>query len=83
MVSYKTEIQSFNTSFNMKANCNVITFINNGGSAVYVNNYPLAGSGGTLQIAGNAGEIDVTEYRVNMGTISGDVWVIRKVDQFK
>lgn len=81
MPNYQTEFQQYNKSFNLKANCNVITFVNNGGGIVYVNNYPLAASGGTVQIAGNAGELDVTEYKVNMGASSGDVWVIRKIDQ--
>ncbi len=81
MTRYKTEFQQYNTSQNITANCNVITFINNGGSIIYVNNYPLAASGGSLQVAGNAGELDTTMYKVNCGSNAGNFWVIKKVDQ--
>lgn len=81
MAKYTTEIQQYNKSFNVVGNCNVITFINNGGAAVTVNNYPLAASGGVLQIAGNAGELDITSYSIVIPPAGGDVWVIKKVDQ--
>lgn len=80
MPKYKTEFQQYNTSQEVQSNCNVITFVNNAGSAITVNNYPLAASGGTLQIAGNAGEIDTTTYKVNCGTTAGNWWVIKKID---
>jgi hypothetical protein len=81
-MNYQTEFQQYNTSFKIVANCNVITFVNQGAATVYINNYPLV-AGGNIQVAGNPGEVDKTEYRVNMGTTSGSVWVIRKVDQVK
>lgn len=81
MAKYITEFQQYNTNFKIVGNCNAITFVNNGGSIVYVNNYPLAASGGTVTIAGNAGEVDVTPYNVTIGASSGNVWVIRKIDQ--
>lgn len=83
MPNYKTEFQQYNTSFTVVGNCNVITFINLGSGTVYVNNYPLAAGTGTLQIAGNAGEVDLTSYQVKTGSASANVWVIRKIDQSK
>jgi len=58
---------------------NAITFINNGGSQVFVNNIPLP-IGASLSIEGNNDEIDTTQYNLNFGTsTNGNVLVIQKM----
>lgn len=78
---YKVEIQQYNTNQSVESNCNVITIVNNGSTAVTVNNFPLAANGGTLQVAGNANEKDTTVYKIVMTANTGNVWVIKKIDK--
>jgi len=66
-------------------NINAITFINVGTSVVTINrvlklNPPQAGAviGDSLEIAGNEGEIDLTNYRVDFATGVGELVTITK-----
>jgi hypothetical protein len=78
MKQYRVELALYTQDQRLTSYCNAITFINNGASTILVNNFPVV-AGATLDISGNAGEIDVTEYQINfLGTL-GNCWVIKKM----
>jgi hypothetical protein len=79
MKKYIIVIQQYQQSTSFVPGSNAITFINNGGSIVLLNNIPLA-VGSTLSIEGNENEIDVTQYTLDFGTsTTGNVLVIQKM----
>ncbi len=61
----------------VKSNCNSILFVNQGLTTMYVNGFPLQ-SGGTLELSGQADEIDNTNYQISWGTSAGPLFVWRK-----
>jgi hypothetical protein len=79
MKKYTIVIQQYQQSTSFVPGSNAITFINNGGSIVLLNNITLA-IGASLSIEGNENEIDVTQYTLNFGTATnGNVLVIQKM----
>jgi hypothetical protein len=79
MKKYTVVIQQYQQSTSFVPGSNAITFINNGGSIVLLNNIPLA-IGASLAIEGNENEIDVTQYTLDFGTsTTGNVLVIQKM----
>lgn len=74
---YKSEFFQYTQTIRIPSNCNVITFVNDGGINVTINNFPLP-AGTTFSIAGNQDEMDITEYDINFDTQIGSVWVIKK-----
>jgi hypothetical protein len=79
MKKYTIVIQQYQQSTSFVPGSNAITFINNGGSIVLLNNITLA-IGASLSIEGNENEIDVTQYTLNFGTATnGNVPVIQKM----
>jgi hypothetical protein len=79
MKKYTIVIQQYQQSTSFLPGSNAITFINNGGSIVLLNNIPLA-IGASLSIEGNENEIDVTQYTLDFGTsTTGNVLVIQKM----
>lgn len=78
---YRTDVSFYTTNQRIIANCNAITFINNGTIDLYINNFPLP-AGTTFGIAGNSDEIDITEYIIDFrGATNGSVYVIKKINQ--
>jgi hypothetical protein len=79
MKKYTIVIQQYQQSTSFAPGSNAITFVNNGGSIVLLNNIPLA-IGASLSIEGNENEIDVTQYTLDFGTsTTGNVLVIQKM----
>jgi hypothetical protein len=79
MKKYKIVMVQYQESITFIPGSNAITFINNGGTAVTVNNIPLP-VGSSLSIEGNNDEIDTTQYSLNFGTsTTGNVLVIQKM----
>lgn len=78
MQNYYTEILQYASNYNLISNCNAISFTNTGTVNLFVNKYLLI-PGAVLSIAGNAGEIDKTEYKINFPANSGECTVIRKI----
>lgn len=78
IVRYKVDVVQYTKNERIFSNCNAITFINTGPVTVLVNNIPLV-TNANLVIAGNAGEMDITEYRIdfNLAT-TGILTVLRK-----
>ncbi len=63
------------------ANCNAITFLNNGASTVLINNFPLLPGIG-IAFEGNQWEINKTHYRITFtGTGVNSCWIFRKTYQ--
>jgi hypothetical protein len=78
---YYVETKIFYTTANIGSECNEITFINGGTTALVVADIPLQPNQ-SLRISGNRGEIDTTQYQlsfttpVNTGNL---LFVIRKL----
>ena len=78
MNQYRIELAQYTENQRVTSSCNAITFINNGVTTILVNNFPVV-AGASLDISGNAGEIDVTEYQLNFLGVIGNMWVIKKM----
>jgi hypothetical protein len=78
---YYVETKVFYTTANIGSDCNEITFINGGTTALVIADVPLQPNQ-SLRISGNRGEIDTTQYQlafttpVNTGNL---LIVIRKL----
>jgi hypothetical protein len=78
---YYVETKVYYTTANIASDCNEITFINGGTTALVVADIPLQPNQ-SLRISGNRGEIDTTQYQlsfttpVNTGNL---LFVIRKL----
>jgi hypothetical protein len=83
LTRYKIDINQHSENILISSKCNAITFLNVGTTNVLINNVRLT-PGANLSIQGNAGEIDVTEYRLDFGTNTGAngnlVQVIKKLN---
>ena len=78
---YYVETKVFYTTANIGSDCNEITFINSGTTALIVDNVPLQPNQ-SLRISGNRGEIDTTQYQVSFATpvnVGNQLIVIRKL----
>lgn len=76
---FRIELYQYQQNYSIASNCNNITFINNGASTIQINNFNLI-AGATLQIGGNADELDTTIYQLNFtGATNGNVTVIKKI----
>jgi hypothetical protein len=78
-MKFKTEIQQFFQSTRVASYCNAI-FIKNTSATVplYVNNVLVTPSN-IFTISGNEGEIDTTEYFIDMKGLQGEVLIIKKM----
>jgi hypothetical protein len=78
---YYIETKVYYTTANIGSDCNEITFINGGTTALVVADIPLQPNQ-SLRISGNRGEIDTTQYQlafttpVNTGNL---LFVLRKL----
>ena len=78
---YYIEVKQFYTSQKVSSDCNDITFINTGSTNVRVQNILLVPNQ-QLNIAGNEGEIDTTQYDIFFTTListGNELTVIRKL----
>jgi hypothetical protein len=76
---YRIEIQQYQQNYNVIAQCNNITFINNGAINVQINQFTLVPNA-SLSIGGNENEIDITVYNVSFqGATNGNLIVIKKI----
>lgn len=79
MKQFRTEVQQYFQSQRISSNCNAI-FIKNTSPTVplYVNNV-LVAPNNIFTISGNEGEIDTTEYFIDMKGLQGQVLIIKKM----
>ncbi len=76
---YQNEFDTINGPGVIAADCNSITFLNTGAVAMQINGINI-NPGAQLVIDGNAGEIDVTRYRLSFSAPGGNsCTVIRKI----
>jgi hypothetical protein len=76
---FTEEYQTYNAPSEIRAECNAITFINNGTSNVQINGINLV-PGAQLVSLGNEGEFNVTRYRLSFSGAGNEVCtVIRKI----
>lgn len=78
---YYVETKVFYTTANIGSDCNEITFINNGTTALVIADVPLQPNQ-SLRISGNRGEIDTTQYQLAFATpinTGNQLIVIRKL----
>ena len=78
---YYVETKVFYTTANIGSECNEITFINNGTTALVIADVPLQPNQ-SLRISGNRGEIDTTQYQLTFATpinTGNQLIVIRKL----
>jgi hypothetical protein len=78
---YYVETKVFYTTANIGSECNEITFINSGTTALVVADVPLQPNQ-SLRISGNRGEIDTTQYQISFATpinVGNQLIVIRKL----
>jgi hypothetical protein len=78
---YYVETKVFYTTANIGSECNEITFINNGTTALVIADVPLQPNQ-SLRISGNRGEIDTTQYQLAFATpinTGNQLIVIRKL----
>ena len=64
---YYVETKVFYTTANIGSECNEITFINGGTTALVIADVPLQPNQ-SLRISGNRGEIDTTQYQLAFAT---------------
>jgi hypothetical protein len=64
---YYIETKVYYTTANIGSDCNEITFINGGTTALVVADIPLQPNQ-SLRISGNRGEIDTTQYQLSFTT---------------
>ena len=64
---YYIETKVYYTTANIGSDCNEITFINGGTTALVVADVPLQPNQ-SLRISGNRGEIDTTQYQLSFNT---------------
>ena len=64
---YYVETKVFYTTANIGSDCNEITFINGGTTALIIADVPLQPNQ-SLRISGNRGEIDTTQYQLAFAT---------------
>lgn len=78
-MKYRTEVYSYFNSIRVKADSNAI-FIKNTSATVplYINNV-LVAPGNIFTVSGNEGEVDVTEYFIDMKGLQGEVLIIKKI----
>jgi hypothetical protein len=62
---------------NVDSNCIDILFYNSTAGTIFINGFPV-GSGSTLSIDGNVGEINVTSYKIAFNGNAGSVYVQRR-----
>lgn len=78
---YYVETKVYYTTANIGSQCNEITFINSGTTALVVADVPLQPNQ-SLRISGNRGEIDTTQYQLSFTTpinTGNQLIVIRKL----
>lgn len=78
---YYVETKVFYTTANIGSECNEITFINGGTTALVIADVPLQPNQ-SLRITGNRGEIDTTQYQLSFATpinTGNQLIVIRKL----
>jgi hypothetical protein len=78
---YYVETKVFYTTANIGSECNEITFINSGTTALVIADVPLQPNQ-SLRISGNRGEIDTTQYQLSFATpinVGNQLIVIRKL----
>ena len=64
---YYVETKVYYTTANIGSDCNEITFINSGTTALVIADVPLQPNQ-SLRISGNRGEIDTTQYQLAFAT---------------
>ena len=64
---YYVETKVYYTTANIGSDCNDITFINGGTTALVIADVPLQPNQ-SLRISGNRGEIDTTQYQLTFAT---------------
>lgn len=78
---YYVETKVYYTTANIGSECNEITFINSGTTALVIADVPLQPNQ-SLRISGNRGEIDTTQYQLAFATpinTGNQLIVIRKL----
>lgn len=81
MISYHTQIEQYSQNTNIQSGFNSAVFINSGSCNLTLNG-ALIGSGQSLSIDGNVGEIDVTnQYNVVfvVGGVNPQITVVKKI----
>jgi hypothetical protein len=63
MQKYKIDFLTFTTDSQVKSDCADITFYNNGGTNIILNNSVLITPGNSLSLTANFNEIDLTIYQ--------------------
>ena len=79
---YYVEFKNFYVSQQVSSNCNDITFLNLGLNPVTIAGTITLQQNQSLQISGNLGELDTTEYQIQFSvyqSVNNNLAVIRKL----
>lgn len=79
---YYVEFKNFYVSQQVSSNCNDITFLNLGSNPVTIAGTITLQQNQSLQISGNFGELDTTEYQIQFSvyqSVNNNLAVIRKL----
>ena len=79
---YYVEFKNYYNSQQVSSNCNDITFLNVGSNSVVIAGTITLQQNQSLQISGNVGELDTTEYQVQFtsySSVNNNLVVIRKL----
>lgn len=74
-IPYNIVIGQYSGADILTANCNSILFLNYGATIVNINNVPVP-PGGNFGIAGNVGEIDITQYSFNFTGVGSNLLIV-------
>jgi hypothetical protein len=80
MQKYKIDTLNYRNSYQVKSDCNDITFYNSGNVNITLNSSLILNPGASISFSGNEREIDTTIYSWTMPAgLGGSITIFRKI----
>lgn len=79
MPQFRLDIQQYFQSIRVQSNCNAITILNTSTTVPFYVNNVLIVPGNQFLVEGNEGELDQTEYFIDMKGVQGECTIIKKM----
>jgi hypothetical protein len=80
MQKYKIDTLNYRTSYQVRSDCNDITFFNSGNANIILNSSLTLRPGSSISFSGNEREIDTTIYSWTMPPgLGGSITIFRKI----
>lgn len=79
MQKYKIDVLNYRYSYQVKSDCNDITFYNSGAVNITLNSSLVLTPGASISFSGNEREIDTTIYSWVIAPGNGSITIFRKI----